>query len=388
MTQNIGIKRKHSAKKIILRILAGLGILIVLLLAFLGFLYFHLNGFYTAPQRVDDRGRLYYTEYTGNYDSPFVTFLFDKIKPVRDGGCSAFYTTGSEGGYRTGRNYDLPHKDKNGNTTGLNLVVRCNPEGRYSSVGVADIAMLSRIGLNYTEGSLDKRQLTDVLLSLAPYICVDGINEKGLCVSILALDLKEGETAVFQTAEGKESDIITGLLRRILDNCASVDEAVEMAQNVNLVNTFGSDFHLFVTDDLGKSAAFEWRYNTLVVTYTDMITNFYVAFDDAEDCYIKGGLKEKYVAPSDNPGNYRFGYGHGYERFKTIMAYKAGHAADGILTMDKSEITALLKSVSQEYTDELTSLTQYSAVYDNSGRCVDICVYPDYSTVYHYDVSN
>ncbi len=386
MTQTIESGKEHKAGKIILKVLAALGILVAVFAAFLIFSYFHLKNFYTTPQKVDDRGRLYYTEYTGNYDSPFVTFLFDKIKPVRDGGCSAFYIDSADGGYRTGRNYDMPHKDKEGNTTGLNLVVRCNPEGRYRSVGVADFAMLSRIGLNYTAGAFDKGQLTDVLLSLAPYICVDGINEKGLSVSILALDLKEGETAVFQTEEEKESDIITGLLRRILDNCASVSEAVEMAKNTNLVNTFGADFHLFVTDDLGKSAVFEWRYNTLIVTYTDMVTNFYVAFDDAEDCYIDGVLKEKYVAPAENPQNYRFGYGHGYERFKTLMSYMAENAADGTLSMTNREITDVLKAVSQEYTGGPTSLTQYSAIYDNSSRCLDICVYPDYSKVYHYDI--
>ena len=320
MTQNTGAENTHKAGKIIRRILAVLGVLVLLVLSFAVFSYFHLKSFFTAPQKVDDRGRLYYTEYTGDYESPFVTFIFDKIKPVRSGGCSAFYTESTDGGYRTGRNYDLPHMDKQGNTTGLNMVVRCSPEGKYSSVGVADVAMFSRIGLNYVQGSLDKGQLTDVLLSLVPYICVDGINETGLSASILALDLKEGETAVFQTEEGKEPVIITELLRQILDNCASVGEAVELAKDRNMINTFGADFHMFVTDDSGSSAVLEWRNNTFIVTYTDMITNFYVAFDDAEDCYLDGGLKEKFIAPAENPFNYRFGYGHGYERFKKLMA--------------------------------------------------------------------
>ncbi|MBR4224241.1 MAG: hypothetical protein IKR73_05475 [Oscillospiraceae bacterium] len=39
-----------------------------------------------------------------------------------------------------------------------------------------------------------------------------------------------------------------------------------------------------------------------------------------------------------------------------------------------------------EYTGELTSLTQYSAVYHNSDKSVDICVYPDYSEVYRFSV--
>ena len=383
MTQRTEGKREHITKR---RILRGSGILLALLFAFPVLLYFHLKSFYTAPQKLDARGRLYYTEYMGDYTSPIVTSIFNKLRPVRDGGCSAFYTRGSDSGFLTGRNYDLGHIDHSGNPTGLNLVVRCNPKGKYSSVSIADLAMLSHIGLDYTEGSLDQSRLTDVLLAMAPYLCVDGINEKGLSASILALDLKEGETAVFQTDEGKESDIISGLLRRILDNCASVDEAAKLADSINLINTFGADFHLFVTDELGKSAVFEWRNNTLAVTYTDMVTNFYVSCDDAADCYKNGKLKEKYVAPSENPFDYRFGYGHGYERFKTIMSYKTENAADGALTMSKPEIIDLLRSVSQEYSGEMTSLTQYSAIYDNTRRCLDVCVYPDYSTVYHYDV--
>lgn len=386
MAENIGVEKGHKAREIMLKVLLVLGILIVIILLIPVFSYFHLKGCYTTPQKVDDRGRLYYMEYTGDYDSPLITFLFDRLKPVRKGGCSVFYTEGTDGGYRTGRNYDLAHKDKNGNTTGLNLIVRCHPEGRYKSVGVADIAMLSHIGLDYGEGALDKEKLTDALLALSPYICVDGINEKGLSAAVLALDLKEGETAVYQTEEGKASEIITGLLREILDNCASVEEAVELAKDRNLINTFGKDYHLFVSDDLGKSAVLEWRYNTLSVTYTDIVTNFYVAYEDAEDCYRDGALKEAYIPPENNPDNYKFGYGHGYERFKTIMAVKDANALKGTTAMSNSEITDVLSTVAQEYTGALTSLTQYSAVYDNTGRCVDFCVYPDYSNVYHYDV--
>lgn len=40
---------------------------------------------------------------------------------------------------------------------------------------------------------------------------------------------------------------------------------------------------------------------------------------------------------------------------------------------------------SVEYTGELPSLTQYSAVYHNSEPAVDIWVYPDYTKSYHFE---
>ena len=81
---------------------------------------------------------------------------------------------------------------------------------------------------------------------------MDGINEKGLSVSILALDVKEGEQAVHQSVEGKKTILYEELLRYILDSCATVKEAEELAGEYNIHNIIGNDYHLFVTDENGK----------------------------------------------------------------------------------------------------------------------------------------
>ncbi len=370
---------------LIIKLFKAILIMLFLLVLFVVGIYLYLKSFYSKPTKIDDRGRLYYIDYTGDYYSKFVTFPFGKLKPVISSGCSAFYTENVDGGYDTARNYDLAHVTQDGNVTGLNVIVKCTPKGKYRSIGIADYAMFSYLKMDYTEASFDDQKLTDVLLSLAPYICVDGINEKGVVCTIHALDLKDGETSVNQKEAGKDSVIITELLRLILDNCASVDEAVALANNKNLINTFNADFHMFVTDAAGKSAVLEWRYNKLEVTYTDIITNFYVESDDAEDCYIDGELKEKYVPPVTNNKNYKFGYGHGYERFKTIMSTKESFESEGRSVMDNYDMMSLLQDVSQEYTGELTSLTQYSVIYHNSNPSMDICVYPDYTKTYNFN---
>lgn len=360
-------------------------IIILLLLTVIFVLYYnkHLKKFFKSLKRIDKEGKLYYIEYTGNYYSPFITIPNKLIKPIKNAGCSCFYVKNPNKKNETARNYDLAHIDKKGNPTGLNVVVKCNPKNKYSSIGIADAAFISALGIPYYSGSLDNPKTNTSYLALLPYLCMDGINEKGLTVSILALDIKPGEQAVYQNTKGKKRVVIPTLLRLLLDNCSTTEEAINLAKSYNIVNTMGADFHLFVTDAYGNSIVLEWRYNEIKITYTDIVTNFIVSCEDAEDCYKNGKLKEKYIPPKENNKKYKFGYGHGYERFKKIMKLIEKTEQD---EMNIQKIRDSLKAVSQEYTGELTSLTQYSAIYHNNDLSVDIWIYPNYFKKYHFDI--
>ena len=346
----------------------------------------HLEKFTSEPKRIDENGRLYYLDYYGNYNSSIINFVIKMVRPVRKAGCSSLCVKDASGATITGRNFDLPHFDKNGNQTGLNVVIRCTPKDGYKSIAIADAADISVLKVPYYSGSLDDPKTDKRYLALLPYICMDGVNEKGLFVTVLALDTKKGEHPVYQKRKGKESVIVSVLLRKLLDNCASVEDAIDYADRFNMVNTLGHDFHLFISDITGKSIVLEWRYDMMSVTYTDIVTNFYVSNDDAEDCYLNGELKEKFVAPEACMG-YRFGYGHGYERFKTMMRMTAEKKMNGETVMDSENVMNVLQAVSQEYTGELTSMTQYSAVYNNREQKVDVCVYPDYKHKYSFLLS-
>lgn len=349
---------KKILKKIGLILLSVLG---VLLAAGLGLLiYFRCSIKNLEP--IDDKGRLYSVEYRGNYESALIRFVVNCIQPVKNAGCTVMAASNTEGDMLTLRNYDLAHPDKEGNPTGLNVYVKCEPEDGYKSIGIADMAWASFAGLPYYEGTFDMGKPGKALLALAPYMCMDGMNEKGLCVSILALDIKDGEHAAYQTDKAKESVILTELMRRMLDHCKDTAEAVEMAKSVNVVNSLGFDFHLFVNDATGNSAVFEWRYDTLTVTYTDVVTNFYVAYDDF--------------------------YGHGRDRFDEATEFLNKNKAGGetaCLTEEASK--EILSAVSQEYTKEMTSYTQYSAIYNMSDKSLRIWVYPDYSTFFDFSLN-
>ncbi|MBO4389741.1 MAG: hypothetical protein J5825_02655 [Lachnospiraceae bacterium] len=49
-------------------------------------------------------------------------------------------------------------------------------------------------------------------------------------------------------------------------------------------------------------------------------------------------------------------------------------------------VILLLNHLRNNYTGELTSLTQYSVIYHNEDPGFDVWVYPNYSVSYHFDL--
>ena len=146
-------------------------------------------------KRVDEEGFLY--EMTWDYDyygNPIFKTLLSKFGQY-DAGCSAFTTWNETGdSFMTARNCDFKHTDSSGAYTGLNVVLHCAPEGKYKSLGIADAFWLAMAGGNICAGALDDGYTDTSLAVLLPYLIVDGINEKGLTVSIVnysAIELPE-----------------------------------------------------------------------------------------------------------------------------------------------------------------------------------------------------
>ncbi|MDD6050146.1 MAG: linear amide C-N hydrolase [Clostridiales bacterium] len=341
--------------------------------------------------RIDKAGLLYEMHCDYAYDgNPVINMLLNKFGQY-DAGCSAF-TTWNETGecFLTARNYDYRHKDPDGAYTGLNVAVHCAPEGKYKSLGIADACWLSLAGGAYYAGVLDDGTTDTSLAVLLPYLCVDGINEKGVSISILKLDVKDGETAVDQQESGKIAISISVLARYILDNCATVEEAVAMAQKYNIRNTAGMDFHLFVTDATGASAVLEWRYNQLTVTDTNAVTNFYVGYDDAEDRYKDGVCTEKAAKLDNTVREYHYGYGHGYHRFTGMVSALERYidfTQEGYMTkMTPAQAMRILSVAAQDPGTEATSMTQYSVIYDAQHGSATVWLGQDYETSYNLSI--
>lgn len=342
-------------------------------------------------KRVDEAGYLY--EMTCDYDyynNPVITTLLGKVGQY-DAGCSAF-TTWNETGecFLTARNYDYRHTDPNGAYTGLNVALHCAPEGKYKSIGIADACWLGLAGGNYYAGVLDDGETDTSLAVLLPYLCVDGMNETGLTVSILKLDVKEGENAVDQREPGKTTIGHSVLARYILDSCATVEEAVALAREYNIRNTGGMDFHLFVTDATGASVVLEWRYNQLTVTDTNAVTNFYVGYDDAVDRYKDGICTEKVVTLSNTVREYHYGYGHGYHRLTGIVSALERYidfTQERYKTMmTQAQAMKILSVAAQDPGTEATSMTQYSVIYNAQEASATLWLQQDYATAYRLTI--
>lgn len=136
--------------------------------------------------RLDEDGYLYYMDYTKDYYGPEV---IDKLRDAGfiDTGCSTFFTHNTNGDPITCRNYDYPHRvsEEDRSLTGLNIVLHTKPEGKYESIAMADAVWCDSTNPLLQRGGPDMPDFDAVLLDIIPYECSDGINEKGLSVSIL-----------------------------------------------------------------------------------------------------------------------------------------------------------------------------------------------------------
>jgi len=349
-------------------------------------------------QRVDEDGYLYELSYDYDYYDPDVYEIVELISKM-DAGCSAFTTYNTDGDFVLARNYDYNHLDKNGEASGLNLFVSTAPEGKLKSIAMCDAYWLDPS--NYFQGALDdgKTDISNVII--APYLCVDGMNEAGVSAALLAVDTKNGESATDQNT-GKDKVIHSVLLRYILDNAKSLDEAIEIAEQYDVRSSAKQDIHIIISDKDGNTAVLEWRQydndaeQKLHVTYTNAVTNFFVGFDDAEDMYREdGSLRERVTQVTGLANSYNYGYGHGYHRFNGIVSAMDRYIPADVqptekgvknATMMNSQAFNILSVAAQEPGLEKTSLTQFSALYDMTKGSLSICMERDYTHEYSFSI--
>ena len=285
-------------------------------------------------KRVDEKGYLYHM--VCNYD---YYDLPEAFTAVISAGCSTFVVKNLEGEVLFCRNYDFSHfhnNDRKNPRTGLNMIIEGNnPKARYRSLGVADTYWADFKNGSAINGLLDDGKSDLSAFVLSPFLTMDGMNEKGLAISILALSVKSdyreidfdeyekimdpnkrnmflensgelpnpywlyashGSVVVnkadrkawvasqplIQTVDPSKPTLLHPvLMRMILDNCATVEEALAMAASFNVKGAMpGADYHVMVADASGKSRLIEWIDNKMVTTDINHATNHYVAKED------------------------------------------------------------------------------------------------------------
>ena len=157
-------------------------------------------------------------------------------------GCSAFCGFTEAGDPLYCRGYDFPHQP-------TALFVHTHPRNGYRSIGGADLSFM-----NIHEGMLEDGKTDLSALMLAPYVIVDGVNEKGVAIAALALK----HNGVNQNT-GKTKIPTTVIMRTILDRAASTDEAIDIFKSYDIcTNLPNRDFHFLINDANGISKVVEY----------------------------------------------------------------------------------------------------------------------------------
>ena len=268
-------------------------------------------------------------------------------------GCSAFCTQGTDGHTLMGRNYDF----KNDTSA---MLVYCTPKDGYASVA---FAALDNINANTPDASMAKKLAT----LTAPFICLDGMNEKGVSIAVLTLD---SDPTYQQT--GKPMIATTLAIRLVLDRAATTAEAVELLSKYDMFASSGRDYHFYITDASGDGRVLEYDCNDparpLTVTPSRSVTNFFVMYKDN-------------VLPNQRNGV----YGHGRERYDAIEEILDANAG----SIDREIAWQALQAASQAPNPkDVTSNTQWSILYDNTALTSEAVIRRDWNTKTSYDLAS
>ena len=339
---------------------------------------------------LDGNGRLYEIDYNQDYmlDSvmqPGITeqtelfrhiasLLFDNLPAenaeVKYGaGCSAFAAQEAEGkGFLMGRNYDFRHftPDNKSYLPTSAILVRTAPEG-----GKKSISMVDGLNLGFGQGFYNDGKTDLSMLMALPYAALDGINEDGFAIGVLALNEKQTNQ---QT--GKQRIGTTVAIRMMLDKASTVREAIEMLKNydMDMRGNGHSNYHFFMADATGDYAIVEYTFDK---DRTEPKVMEVFTADDSLRC-----VTNFYVAPSMTGTTDGWGSSHGKDRYENLRKTldEKKHV------MKEDEAMQLLEKVSQPPTEELTSQTQWSALYNLTEKTLRLTILREFAKEYNFRI--
>lgn len=340
---------------------------------------------------LDGTGRLYEIYYTEDYKLDQVLksnitdvnklfqyiayLLYDELDTkspnVKYGaGCSAFAVPESESiDFLMGRNYDFRHftEDKKSYLPTSAILVHTAPQG-----GKKSISMVDGLNLNYGQGFLNDPDKDLSLLMGLPYAALDGINEDGFAIGVLAL-------TEAQTCQNNNNPRIntTVAIRMLLDRASTVKEAVEMLRHydMDMQGNGKSNYHFFMADATGDFAIVEYVYEKKGDKNPSVMEVF--TGNDTLRCVTNFYVSPTMVGTTDG-----WGSNHGKARYETLRnTLRAKN-----YSLREDDAMDLLKAVSQPPTEELTSQTQWSSLYNLTERTLRLSILREYGKEFNFKV--
>jgi hypothetical protein len=233
---------------------------------------------------------------------------------------------------------------------------------------------MSHIG--YSLDKLPQKFLSRINCLAGIYAPVDGINEKGLCTSIMALPKQASQQ------DTPKHDVGTTMIMRLwLDRCATVEEALALLETVDVRHdaAVGSGYHYMVADASGHCAVVEFDkddgWKTLIVRKPEgensmLVTNHLL------------NPKHYTTEPDIAVGNPN---SKSWWRYETAGAYLRAH--NGILTFDQAqECLSQVHWVDLPLPSGQVEDTQYSNVYNQQDITLSLRNWNDYTTTHSFSL--
>ena len=274
--------------------------------------------------RIDD-----YPIYTMRYEGPYIRVDAFKQEygatsaatfPSAAWACSLFAAVGDSGQPLMGRSFEWEYSPL--------LLVFLEPEDGHRSVMSVDIAYL------VDEAIVDRldEAPADQLIPLlhAPFLTFDGMNEQGLAIGMASVDYECG----YPTDPDKRDVGDLRLMREVLENAATVAEALSFLDGINPVSQGGPNTHYLIADASCHAALIEYHQGEMHV------------FESSKEAPWQMGTNFPVVLAGGNPRGRCPRYALIEETLSSCV---------GDLTL--SDAAGLLEGVSSE-------ITQWSVVYD------------------------
>ena len=278
--------------------------------------------------------------------------------------CTSYQAAKADGdGFWYGRNYDYFK-----NPT---LVTVSHPKKGYASIAVSD---MSHFGYSLEKLPVSFGAKLNCLAAI--YAPVDGVNEKGLCTSIMALPKQASQQ------DTPKHDVGTTIIMRLwLDRCATVREALALLETVDVRHdaAVGSGYHYMVADATGDCAVVEFDkedgWKTMIVRKREGANSMLVT---------NHLLSEKYYTTEPDPavGN---PHSKSWWRYETAGAYLQEHG--GVLTLDEAQqCLSLVHWKDLVWDNGTVEDTQYSNVYDQKSVTLYLRNWNDYETTHKFNL--
>lgn len=290
-----------------------------------------------------------------------VDLLVSGIRAIFSGrkgfACSTFNSVTQDGDYLLSRNFDYMDAPA--------LLVRTTPKNGYASISTCSLYF---IGYELGSDFVADDENSNFMTLLAPYLCLDGINEKGFAIGVLELETKP----TFQITL-RPNLTTTSMIRACLDNAATVEEAVKIFESHDMRDllTDGCKYHFQMCDAQGNSAIIEYYRNKMYVMYPEQSDSNAVDYQAATNFHL---LKD-----AEDPE------GLGQDRYETIMT-ELGKTKG--LTSEREAMSLLDKvHVKDEDMNGYICSTLWSNVFNMTDKTVSVCWFGDYDTTYTFSVS-